>query len=663
MLKKTRFSTRIALVFSGITMLSIIIISLASFSIARTTLLNRTQDFIDSALHNEAKAFNLLLASAQNNADSVADEIELTLNYRRYNQEDQYRSQYLKTIEGALRLSSQINSSRSAFAAIFRSDGTIDNIWFKDNNRDGIPELQESQMLPQRVDFERLQGEIQAANRIFWSVENQSAGFFTVYITIYEDDALKALVGSDISIDSVKRQLENANYLKTGQMWLVSQVGDPLVTNNDSQSLVTTRNEYMGIMDKEGERFYQAKDNLWTFMDLSNGWRLVSKVALSNVLEGLYQITNIIVATFILVTALTLIAAIPVSRRIAEPYRYLSETISQIGTGNYAVEIDRRFLLRADEAGTLSRAIKTTQEQLLDNFNAIKEAKDNLEVAVSVRTAELSSANQQLEAILIDMRETQNQLALTEKMAALSRVLIGLSHNINTPLGNALTLVTYFEEKQQEILDALENKSLSQQALHQHLKEGLTISKHIFDNIQAGRSYIEKVSDISRSRQTLQPELIQLKQLIESQFILATANAAGDEPKLHMSFPEGLTLVASPQYLSEIVYELLYNAICHAKVPGQPLVITITAEHIDARGTLKMTVCDNGRGLSGDALKEIFTPLYTSQLNMRPGLGLSRIYGLVTEVFSGSIQVRNQVPQGSCFDLELSCKPHHSEQV
>lgn len=659
MLRKSRFSTRIALVFSAISMMSIIVISLASLSIARTTLLNRTQDFIHSAVENQVKELNLLLLSAEKTAQSIADEVSLTLNTARFQEEVDYREQYLRSIEGAVRLSAQINSSRSAFVLLLGEDSNTEAIWFNDDNRDGIPERQAGTTLLSNLPITTLLTRTRTSQTTQWISHVDTRGVVTVFVSIFQNDKLVGLAGSDISADALRRELENGSYLKTGRLWLTDAIGSPLLTPfEDKITLQST--ELFEMIDAPG-LFYENTSDLWTFAQLYNQWLVFSSVSLKDVLEGLDRITLIIAGAFLLVTILTLLASVTVSRRIAEPYSYLTEKIAAIGTGDYAVAISEKYLKRFDEAGVLSRAIATTQKQLVDSFAAIQASKDNLEIAVRERTAELLIANQQLEAILIDMRETQNQLALTEKMASLSRVLVGLSHNINTPLGNALTLVTYYEEKQREILQALQDKSLSQRVLLSHLEEGLTISGHLYENIQTGRSYIEKVSDISRVRQTSQPEIIQLATLIQSQFILAQANNNNEDAQLILEFPESLTLVASPQSLAEIVYELLDNALVHAKTETAALVIRVTAKLDEATGLLRLSLMDNGIGLSQEERKDIFTPLVTSQLHSRSGLGLSRVYRIVSETFKGTIEVSALNPQGTAFNLCLYCRSSQKE--
>lgn len=656
MLQHFKFSTRITAIFSLIALLSLIVVSIASLTIARSTLINRTQAFIQSAMVNQHRTLTLTLSSGEKTARAIADEVQLTLNYNRYLEDIAYKNQYLSSIEGAVQLAAQINSSRSAFVMILNDDNTYSSIWYRDNNRDSIPEKQTPDALPNRIQLQSIQSKLTPSNLSYWESNVSSAGFITVYVSIYKENRLVAITGSDIAADQLMRELENSNYLETGSMWISDANGESIVTAKQLISNPETQTVLKTFEANGNNIFYESRSYLWAFKPLYNGWNLISKVTIKDVLQGLDYITWIILATFMIAMVLTVIATLYLAKRMAEPYSYLSEKIAAIGAGDYSITLDKKYLDRSDEAGVLSRAIAKTQSQLLENFNAINAAKDNLEYAVQMRTSELLEANRQLESILIDMRETQNQLALSEKMASLSKVLISLSHNMNTPLGNAVTLVTYYEEKQVEILEALRTRTLGQQALEVHLEEGLSVSKHIYDNIQSGRAYIEKISDISRLRQANQPELIQLVNLIESQFLLAVANSIKDEPQLNLTFDTGLTIFASPQLLAEIIYELIDNAISHAQVAEKSLMIEIGADLDELTGKLTLTIADNGRGLTNNEIKDIFTPLVTSQLNQRAGLGLSRIYRIVREDFKGNITVQSIQPNGTLFHLELYCQ-------
>lgn len=656
MAKTYRFSTRITIIFTTITLISLLIVSIAAMSTAKNALVKRTEDFINASLDSYHRNVTSLFNSAEKSAQAIGDEVLLTLNVSRFLSEDAYRVQYMQSLSGAVQLASQINSSRSAFVVIYNADQSLSTIWYSDDNRDSIPDQKTADEFYNYINLPIILREIPDGQSTFWKIQKTPFNVIVVLIPLEKNGKIIGYSGSEVSFNQLQRNLNDASYLNTGKIWFASSDGLPLLTRSTDAISSLMDPPIEAILKSKAGNFIEYKSHLWTHKTLYNGWLIMSSVTMEDVLEGLTRIQWIILATFVSILVVIFAITSSIAKRIADPYTYLAERIKEIGGGDYQNVIGRDYLGRKDEAGILSNAIASMQRQLQDNFDTISTAKSNLEITVHERTKELVDANHQLEELLSEVRETQKQLALSEKMASLSKVLVGLSHNMNTPLGNAITLITYYEEKLIEIIKLLNEKNLAQAHLKSHLEEGLDIAKHIFDNIQTSRSYIEKIIDISRARQTSQPEMILLKNLATAQYLLAIADVDDNEVALNLDFDKNLSIIASPLYLSEILYELLDNALEHGKIQGQTLTITIKAAFNGTTGILTLDFNDDGRGLKNNEYYEIFTPLVTSQLSNRAGLGLSRVYQIVKDEFSGSITASPNNPSGTCFYLKLYCK-------
>src|SRR6185436_18797986 len=79
----------------------------------------------------------------------------------------------------------------------------------------------------------------------------------------------------------------------------------------------------------------------------------------------------------------------------------------------------------ADQAGA------AVENALL--YSEVREASEELEKKVRLRTAELTAINHELGKALADLRETQAQLVLSERMAGLGLLVAGVAHEINSP--------------------------------------------------------------------------------------------------------------------------------------------------------------------------------------------------------------------------------------
>ena len=93
--------------------------------------------------------------------------------------------------------------------------------------------------------------------------------------------------------------------------------------------------------------------------------------------------------------------------------------------------------------------IKAIQREI--EFKNSQKRKDELEIQVAERTAEITAQKEELLKALHDLKDTQSQLIQSEKMASLGELTAGIAHEIQNPLN----FVTNFSELNKELLDEL----------------------------------------------------------------------------------------------------------------------------------------------------------------------------------------------------------------
>ncbi|MEQ1529857.1 MAG: ATP-binding protein [Methylococcales bacterium] len=288
-------------------------------------------------------------------------------------------------------------------------------------------------------------------------------------------------------------------------------------------------------------------------------------------------------------------------------------------------------------------AIDNTLGQLRKAELQLKKYTDGLEEIVAARTKELSTSLRQLEA-------AKDQLIQSEKMAALGGLVAGVAHEVNTPLGIAVTAASVIDESLQELKQQFDNKTLSSEAFSEHLEHALQSEKLLLHNINRAANLIRDfkktaVDQISESRCEFDVEAT-ISALIAS--LHPETRKVPVAPELYC--PAGLKMNSLPGVLTQIIANLIMNSIHHAffEVPNPQITISVKQDG----DMVLLEYLDNGVGVPESLHQRIFEPFFTSRRNHGgSGLGLNIVYNLVARKLGGRIEFESSPGCGVKFTL------------
>ncbi|WPR74712.1 sensor histidine kinase [Algoriphagus sp. NG3] len=299
--------------------------------------------------------------------------------------------------------------------------------------------------------------------------------------------------------------------------------------------------------------------------------------------------------------------------------------------------------------------IKAAQQEL--QYKQSQKLKDELEIQVAERTAEITAQKEALELTLHELKAAQSQLIQSEKMASLGELTAGIAHEIQNPLN----FVTNFSELNKELLEELKAE----------LEKGdLEEIKLIVNDIEGNEAKIThhgKRADAivkgmlqhSRSSSGIK-EPTDINELADEYLRLSYHGLRAKDKSFNATmlteYDESVGVInVVSQEIGRVILNLVNNAFYAVSEKkkqveglGNPELSekykpTVWLKTAKKENGIEIRVKDNGTGMPDSVKEKIFQPFFTTKpTGLGTGLGLSLSYDIV-KVHGGELKVESRV--------------------
>lgn len=271
---------------------------------------------------------------------------------------------------------------------------------------------------------------------------------------------------------------------------------------------------------------------------------------------------------------------------------------------------------------------------------------------ISESRAQLQIEKEKTEAALNDLKHTQEALLHSEKQASLGSLVSGVAHEVNTPLGIIITSVTCMSDLVRKIEQDLQDNKLSRQVLQDRmsqLREAVDLITHNADRASLLVTNFKLLAKEQTNEAAREFNLTTLlREVVHSQM----ANLQQANIQVLLDLEADVQLNSIPGLFNQLVCALLNNVIQHAYPSGIGGNCCIKLQSVGDE--LLLSCIDNGIGISQEQQKHVFDPFFTTKLGSgTSGLGLAIVYRIVRSNLGGSISVKSQLKEGTCFEIRF----------
>lgn len=296
-------------------------------------------------------------------------------------------------------------------------------------------------------------------------------------------------------------------------------------------------------------------------------------------------------------------------------------------------------------------ALDITHQREIEN--EIRELNAELEERVRVRTLKLEQANAELAQALVSVKNMQNELIRSEKMAALGSLVAGVAHELNTPIGNSVTVASTLMEQTEAVLADERAGRLRRSIFDRYLENAAAGTELLLRTLKRASELVSSFKQVAVDQSSDQRRRFDLQNVLQEVAVTLAPICKKTPYKLMLDLAPDIELDSYPGPVGQIITNFVTNSLTHGFEGRASGTMQLTTRLQD-REHVEIAFTDDGIGIPVENQKRVFDPFFTTKLGQGgSGLGMNIVYNLVTNVLGGKIELRSVPGEGTSFIVVL----------
>ena len=344
--------------------------------------------------------------------------------------------------------------------------------------------------------------------------------------------------------------------------------------------------------------------------------------------------------------------------------RTTNEILARYGASKETIG-DQRVIETGDELGFYEESYVDAAHKLrywMANKVPVKRADGTIDYIVTVALditdrkrseQDIQRAREAAETALDNLRATQDSLIESEKLAALGRLVAGVAHEVNNPVGIGVTVATALQRRCRLFVEEIAAGELKRSSLNAFVQANLDAASQLVSNLNRAAELIQSFKQVAVDRNVPDRREFNLADLTEQIVTSLRPGLRSRNLTLTVDCAPDIQMNSYPGPYGQVVTNLFLNSVAHAFPDGRAGVLTIAARSIGER-QVEIVYSDDGIGMSDEVRRHAFDPFFTTRRDRGgTGLGLNIVHNIVTNRLGGHIDLTSEPGQGTRFRLLL----------
>ncbi|GJI98647.1 hypothetical protein RugamoR57_53650 [Duganella caerulea] len=264
----------------------------------------------------------------------------------------------------------------------------------------------------------------------------------------------------------------------------------------------------------------------------------------------------------------------------------------------------------------------------------------------------LEEQNAALENALTSLKDAQGELVRQEKLASLGRLVAGVAHEINTPLGICVTATSHLVEELKLTREDMANGTLDEDGLNQFFDIIAQSLRIMTTNTQRAAALVRSFKQVAVDQSSDDIRSFNLRKYLDEVLLSLQPKLKGKPIAVEIDCDEHINMASFPGAVSQIVTNMVVNSLVHGFEEGQSGKIRISGK-VDG-DFVDFQFSDDGVGMDSATLAQLFDPFFTTKRGSGgSGLGAHILYNLVTGALGGTVKVVSAPGMGLHYKLRF----------
>jgi len=267
--------------------------------------------------------------------------------------------------------------------------------------------------------------------------------------------------------------------------------------------------------------------------------------------------------------------------------------------------------------------------------------------------AKIQEARDSAEKALADLELAQDTLVQTEKLASLGRLVAGVAHEINTPIGSSVTVSSALLDRAKHFREEFENGQLKKSSLMVFIDGVEEAASLLNSSLTSAVHLVQNFKQVAADQTSTQRRTFDLKTVLEEVISTLVPRLKHTRHSISIDIKSGISLDSFPGPLGQVVTNFFTNAVNHAFTDEQAGTMLINAQLLP-NDMIEIIFEDNGKGIPADLQKKVFDPFFTTKMGEGgTGLGLNLVHNITVKILGGTLTLQSSEGQGTKFIVTI----------